>query len=342
MKRLTVKGARDVVARAYGISATDKAGDTQSRLLDLMNEAEERLLNRPGKPVGSYGRYRFRVSESCVVLPRFIRTVERASICNRPAMPMPEWFEFLYNGTGQLDPDDDAGDTVVDHGTDCKFDNFTPGATDRKIRITTDVAEDAATYIWLYGYDENANWIRTQVGGEWVDGERIDLSACPQQTSNLFTSLVRVKKDDTKGPVRLYEYNTTSASVVRALAVYEPSESDPIYRVLFIPNVENMGKCEGEEDCDDIAITVFARLQHIPVSSENDAFVIGNLAALKLMVLAIKAEEEQRLADAMQYQAMAEKELDGELAAHLGDGQKIGLTFEAKETFGGGFVENVV
>lgn len=342
MNRLTLIGARSTVARAYGVCPTNKDGDTQARLIELLNEAQQRLLNRPGKPVGSFGRYRFRASESCIVLPRFIRTVERVSICDRPAMPLPEWFEFLYNGTGQLEADDDAGDSAIDHGTDCKFDNFTPGAVDRKIRVVTDVAEVAATYLWLFGNDENGNWIRTQVGGVWVDGERVDLSAAPVNTTNLFTSLVRVKKDATKGPVRLYEYNTTTATIVKSLAVYEPSELDPIYRVLFIPNLANMSKCRDEDDCDDWAITVFARLQHIPVENDNDAFVIGNLPALKLMVLAIKAEEEQRMVDALQYQAMAEKEIDGELAAYIGDGQRVGLGFEAKETFGGGFVENVV
>lgn len=90
------------------------------------------------------------------------------------------------------------------------------------------------------------------------------------------------------------------------------------------------------------AVTLLVKLQHIPVSADNDALVLGNVAALKLMCMAIQAEEEQRYDDSLRLQQLAERELDGELAAFIGDGQQIGLSFQSGYTFGGGDVENVI
>ena len=90
------------------------------------------------------------------------------------------------------------------------------------------------------------------------------------------------------------------------------------------------------------AVTLLVKLRHIPVSKDLDALVIGNLPALKLMCMAIQAEEEQRYDDSVRLQQLAERELDGELAAFIGDGQQIGLSFPNGYVFGAGGVENVI
>lgn len=337
MNRLTLGEIKDTVARALGVC------NTASKVADFVNEAQERLLNRPGRAVGSFQRYRICTNSSCITLPRQIRTVERFAICDDPGMVMPEWFEFQFNAIGIQDEDNMPGNMLIDRGTACTFEDITAGETDRKIRITCDVAEDASTYIWLYGYDENANWIRTQVGGVWVDGERLDLNACPQNSTNFFTSLVRVKKDETDGVVRLYEYDNTGAAVVQALAYYEPSEISPIYRRVFVPGLQNMSTCDGAEDaCTNKSITLYALLQHVPVAVDNDALVIGNRAAIKLMCMAIKMEEEDRLQEAAILENKAIAELEGELSAYHGAGMRVGLSFEDTRTWGAGDIENVI
>lgn len=87
-------------------------------------------------------------------------------------------------------------------------------------------------------------------------------------------------------------------------------------------------------------VTLFVRLQHIPVLVDNDALVIGNLPALKLMCMAIKAEEDGRLGDAQSLSGSAIAELEGELAAYLGDG--VGIQLNMEEGFGAGRVRGVV
>jgi hypothetical protein len=338
MNTLTLTAARDTVARALKMCPTDANGATDTRIRDYLNEAQQRLLNRPNNPVGSTQRYRFVVTDTSVVLPRQVRTVIKGAWCSAPATVRPEWYEFDHNGPGILDTDGFAGSSIIDHGTDCKFGDLTSGETDRKIWVTTDAAEAAASYLWLYGYDENGQWIRSLIDGTWHDGERFDLGTAPALTTNKYTFLTRVHKDVSNGIVRLYEWSTTTAAVVRQLAQYEPSEKDPIYRRVFLPSVTTSGSCCGAEAESDPMVTLLVKLQHIPVSADLDAFVIGNLPALKLMCMAIQAEEEQRYADSANLQLLAAGEIDGELAAYMGDGVKIGMSFDYG--FGAGNIEN--
>lgn len=335
MRRLTLAEAKPPVARALKKCSTD------SDVVSFLNEAEARLLNRPGEPVGSTMRYRFCTDDQCIALPRQIRTVLKGAWCHTPARVLPEWYDFDPNGWGQLDGDIFIGESVVDRGTDCKFNNFTYGMTDRKIKITTDVAEDVGTYLWLFGFDENGQWISTQIDGTWYEGERYDLgSGVAGYTTNYFTELVRTKKDETKGIIRGYEYDTTTPEVSKALFRYEPSETSPIYRKIMLPYADNYCTCSSDSDVTTRPITLFVKLQHIPVKVDNDAFVIGNLAALKLMCMAIQAEEEQRYEDAGKLEAKAQWEIDGELAAYIGAGTEMAVTFDLG--FGGGAVDNVI
>lgn len=237
MNLLTLAKLKPVVARALKKCATD------ADVVTFINEAQERLLNRPNNPVGSMMRYRFCTDDVCIVLPRQVRTVLKGAWCNTPAKILSQWYEFDNNGPGILESTSFVGEAIVDHGTDCKFDDLTVGATDRLLRITTDIAETAGTYIWLYGYDENNQWIQTQYGGTWYDGERVDLGSTPANTTHYFTRLTRVHKDVTNGIVRVYEWDSVAAAVVKQLGQYEPSEEDPIYRRVMLPGKASYGDC---------------------------------------------------------------------------------------------------
>ena len=326
MNRLRLSKAKATVARALGWCIDD------SRLVDFINEAQQRLLNRPTRSVGCDTVYCFNATSSCLTLPRQIRTVERWSLDHTPGAVRPEWFDFAFNGWGRWDeahPSDHA--VLKDTGRACCFNDPTKGA-EHFIRVTTDLTEATGTYLWLYGWDESGNYIRSFVDGEWVDGERIDLSAAPVVTTHKFTSLTQAWKDETKGMVRLYEWD--GAAVVQALAYYEPSETDPIYRRVLIPGLTAAAASETQ------VVTVFARLQHIPVSVDNDTLIIGNLPALKLMCMAIKAEEEGRQQDAAALEGKAIHELEGELAAYMGDG--VGVLINVEPDFGAGQVRSVI
>lgn len=337
MNRLTYGDVKTIVAKAAGINLTPS-----SRVAQYLNEATQRLMNR-GKWVGTYGRFRICVSEGCLTWPRQVETIEAYAVCNRPGTIRSEWFEFQESGPGLLDADHLISNTLVDRGMACVFNDITRGVTNRKIKVYADVDESVHTSIIIQGYDENGQWIRTRPGGvgtPYIDGEQIAILSASATSDNFFTAITGVIKDETKGFVRLYEYNTDTAANTQALAVYEPDETRPVYRRSFIPGLENL---VGSGDCENVSVTVSAKLKFIPVSGSDDNqwVMIGNLAALKLAVQGIVFEEKNMPSQAEIYLGKAVRELDVELQTFLGDGVVHTPRIVGFEQWGGGGVGSI-
>lgn len=332
--KLTLGSIKTQVARATNLCADD------TKLVALINEAQQRLMVR-GKWVGTWQRYRICTTEDCLTWPRQIETIEAFAICNRPGEVRDGWFEFIQNGPGLFDEDSSPGDLLVDRGegyvtfVDIQHSDDNP----KKIRVLADVTE-TSKYIILQGYDENAIWIRTQVNGSWIDGERVAISTTVQVTTNYFSSLVGVIKDSTNGIVRLYQYDPATSMQV-AMAVYEPDETRPNYRRSFIPGLSNTGSCcEESSDCETKSVTVTAKLRHMDVANDNDFLILRNAAAIKLMVLSILYEERNLFKEAEVMLQKAVTELDKELASFIGDGPVVKIRTQARDLWGGGGVQN--
>lgn len=313
------------IPKVLGICADDP------RVLEYCNEAMERLMAR-GKWVGTYQKYRICTSDGCLTWPRQILGIEAVSLCNIPMRIRNEWFEFLEFGTGLQTPSD-CGLQLFDRGMACAFNDI--AGTNKKIKVYADVTEDEDAQILLQGYDENGIWIRTEVDGEWVDGEYVDLAVSPGTLSTKkFSVLTGVQKPVTNGIIRLYEYNVDDTTQ-RAIAIYEPDETVPVYRRSLITGLVNSGRCCGaSEDCDTKTVTVMAKLRFIPVAKDTDYLPIGNLAAIKDMVQSIRKMENNLFEDAKKYEASAINELERELKEYLGDGTRIQMTVSGASQFG--------
>lgn len=324
MSLLTVAEARDRIASAAQLCATDP------RVLKYLNRAVRRLLPK-GKWVGTYQTYRICAPNGCITWPRQIETIEAAAVCSQPITIRNSWYEFLEGGPGI---GGGCGVKLLDRGTHCCFEDMT-GNTDRRIRIYTDVNEGAGKFIILQGYDQNAQWIRTQVAGAWIDGERVELpaaAASPAVTTKFFTSLGRVIKPKTNGMVRLYEYNATDAVNVQALAIYEPDETLPNYRRSFVPGISSNG---GN------GVDVVAKLKFYAVENENDFLLIGNLDALEEETRALVHFDNRNFPEGYTAEKFAVSLLNEELSHYLGDGPVLTLRVEGVD-FGAGSVENAV
>jgi len=338
---LTLAEAREEVADAIGVCSDD------ARVAQYVNKAVRRLLPK-GKWKGTYARVRFCVNNACITLPRAIETVESYALCGVPGTIRNSWFEFLIGGPGvwkDCSDDDDCGGSscvgnqMMDRREHPGFDDIQPDAINRKIRVYADVGEDAGATILLQGVDENGNWIRTQDGSTWIDGEKVAISTTPTLSTKFFTKLSRVIKPVTNGPVRLYEYNNDTAANVKALAVYEPDETLPSYRRMFIPIASHVS---GSGDCDTSALDAMVKLRFIPVSVDNDFIIIENLPAIVEMARAVRKYENNLFQEAIAYEALAVKYLNEELMHHLGDGPVVQMRVESRSTFGAGIVENPI
>lgn len=298
---------------------------SDSRYSDLVNEAVQRLLTK-GIWWGTFQRYTCCTNSGCLVWPRQFATIEQVAVCNQPVRIRNNWFEFMENGIGLRDGNCNSengncrsacdGMQLFDRGNVCAFADII--GTNKKIKVYADVAEDAGAKILLQGYDENNNWIRTEVDGEWVDGEYVTISTTPQTSTKFFRSLTGVQKPLTNGFVRLYEYDTDELTQ-RAIAIYEWDELIPWYRRSFINGLPTTC-CGSDEDCEDVKVTVQAKMEFFPARKDTDYLLIGNIPAIKLSIMALKKEEANLLGEAEGYWMSAERELQKELEHYRGHG----------------------
>jgi hypothetical protein len=283
------------------------------------------------------------VTDGCLVLPRQIRTIRAAWICDTPARFVNEFYEAIgweSGGWGKLSEDDSLDiATIIDRGTVPVMQNVINATTaaPKKIQVVASDPSDNGKTITLRYVDSNGNAKRTSIGGTYQDGEQLTLSTTGTLTSStvLNGGLYHIVKAVTNFPVRVYAYDTVSLAQTQLLSVYDPSETAPIYRKLLIPGLSSMNGCSaGDATTDPKAVTVIARLQHVPVIVDNDPLIIGNIGALADMVQSIKMREERNFAEAERLEASAMRELDGELSAFMGDGMKISIQVPEASVWG--------
>lgn len=356
MRRLTLAACKSTIARVIG-----KCEDSPD-IVAYLNEAQERLLNRPTDPQGSWMRFQVCVgNDNCLTMPREVLTIKAFWLCNTPGRFVSEFFETVgwsEGGYGLRDGRNSSGAaacdgaTMLDRGTDCVFDQPIATTTQlRKIQVVAADSSDNGKKIIIRYVDSNGNRVYTNIDGVVQEGEQVTLSTSGTLTTSYVANggIYTVTKDLTNYPVRLYTYDVVNSIQTALLAVYAPSETLPIYRKVTIPGLtcSNNTNCCGDASTDESctnqrSLTILARLQHVPVIVDNDCLVICNLPALKLMVKAIKLEEQQELAMAADFRQQAALELDGEIAAYLGDGMRINIQTPAVGTWGGGGIFNPV
>lgn len=325
-----VKASR--IPAVLGLCSTD------SRLAAYVNEAQQRLLIR-GKTHGTYQAYKICVNDGCITWPRQIAAIEAVAVCTNPIPIRNEWFEYLVNGTG-LQKQDDGILKLIDRGNAVTFEDI--NGVDSLIRVYPVFTVDVGKVIRFFGYDENGTWIKTLEGGVYVDGEKLTIAAPYVESTKKFAMVTGVIKDETKGNLNVVAYDI-SAALETTIAIYEPDETTPQYRRSLIVGLENMNACpDAANDCDKKAVTVMAKLDHIPVANDTDFMIVSNIPALKLACIAIKKEENNLFSDAEKYMEMAITELEKEQQHYTGDGDIVQVRTEDKWTFGAGSVENPV
>lgn len=297
---------------------------SDSRIAALANEAIERLITE-GHWWGTTQKFRICATEGCLTMPPQIASVERAAICKTPVSVHDQWFEFLPNGAGLRDSDG----CWQEANYQGQFPTFADIiGTNKKIRFVCDLATDVAKQVLALGYDENGNWIRTIQGASMLDGELITLAQSPGALStSLFTNITDLQfPSNMDGQTWLYEYNTTDG-LQRMLGHYEYWETRPSYARYLFPSIKQ--NC-GSATCTQTSVEIIGKLEFVPVVKDTDYLLIGNIPAMKEMMVAInKAENEADGEKAnniiLKGLSVAKGILDKELSHYLGDGREIGI-----------------
>jgi len=195
MIRRTYGSVKEQLARVTqnGMCATDP------QLLARTNEAQERLLNK-GLYAGTYGRYSVCVYGGCITLPREFESVLGYNFGGIAHQVYNQWYEFMENGPG-IAP---VGDwkRLIDRGYVPMFRDL---PDQRYLKVYTDQIEDATATILFRGSDTYNDRIRTLENNEYIDGERVNLSAGSGNSSVLIAG-VTGNYSDANG---IYSWNGT-------------------------------------------------------------------------------------------------------------------------------------
>ena len=330
MPKLTLGSVKSAIARVLGKSTSS------SEVVDYINEAQEMLVNR-GDWRGTVVRYAVCVADAKLTWPRWVEAIRKVTIAKSPAPIANRWYEFAGTGPGNLDDDDSPGLILQDMQEAPTFADIS--GTGKRLHAISNQTESSGLYICVQGYDENNEWIRTMHSGSLIDGEMLAVNTTGAYSTNYFSNVAAVRKDETAGVVTLSEYDVALA-VFAPIGRYEADETAPLYRRSRVPGLADICDCQ----CDDgyVKVQVQAKLRHIPVVNNNDWLLIGNLPALKSMVLSISKSEKNLPAEAEYYEARAIKELEKELTNHhLGESLPMVDVLDY-HTWGAGSIEGVI
>ncbi len=240
-----------------------------------------------GKWVGTVRNYNVCITGGCITLPRQIETIEAAALCGRPITVRNEWYEYLESGPGITSETSGFARQLIPKGDFCAFDDVVGPL--KKLAVYCDVAEEADARIILQFYNSAAQWVRTIVGPEWIDGESLVLPAAGAYayTTNICMpgGFMRCIKPVTNGAIRIYEYNTLT-SALKPLAYYEPDETVPTYRRYVIPCVNPSSN--GGSGCQSRSLTIAGKIRFIPVARDNDFLCISHKDAIVLACQAVR------------------------------------------------------
>jgi hypothetical protein len=305
----------------------------------FVNQAVERLMSY-GNFWGSVGKMQGCVYGGCITWPREVGTVLAMNLCHRVRTVMGGWYEFMPLNGGDISPNRRDGwafdwgwgghggfnggaNVVSNDGLSSVFNPISCNAG-VYIRAYIDRQADIGKTITIYGIDSNGQEIYSLQGTPpvWMPGVVITFAAPFASTPMTIRTITRVMKDPTVGKVRLFQYDAVN-NVLLNCATYAPDETTPQYQHSIVNRFHNACHCNqvtntGTNSTPQArSILAYVKYQFIPVANDNDVVLLNNLAAIKLMIMAVKSEEayDQQKADG--FQASAIHELNRDLRNHL-------------------------
>lgn len=302
-----------------------------------VNEAIERLCDlEPWLQL--LRKIQIRVCNECFALPYQVEKLEWVTLDGTPGSVFAQPYQFLSSGPGDLDYRSagsgfqhlmDLGDhwpifydipkCVTISNVETAISGlgvvaFSTAASDRDKEMTIEGFNGSAEEILTAGVRGEVIKIRVWDGG--VEGViRGPWSTGAMLSTNLFSDVTRVRKPATDGYVTLLAVDP-SINYVYTLAKYHPRETLPQYRRYRVVNkvVETATR-----------ILALARLRALPLVDPSDILPIDSLQAVKLMVMAIREENQGNLEGAVAFQEQARRVLGKrqEASAPQGGGPQV-------------------
>jgi hypothetical protein len=266
--RLTVADCR---AALYNeVDATDVYS---SLFLPRLNEVCERFM-LSGKWKGMVVRLTLPASQGFVTLPRNFQNILVHRYKKIPGPMFTHYHEFSVAGPGEVDSAFAYPGFLIDMG-----DGFATQAdieTAGTATLAPDSVDDVGKVIRLFGEDENGNEIFDSDG---LRGINVTLALPSVTTTQQFSRITGIT-----APQNIVGYWTLSVSGDQ-IGSYAPGETRPRYRRY------QTGVTEDN-------IEVLAQRRYVPMVSESDWVIPGNLTALRYGFQAMQYESAAQLQEA--------------------------------------------
>lgn len=307
----------------------------QGPLLDVVNEAQERLMYAGGE-VGWWGSWMKMVfnvdgvNNPYITLPRTVDRLINLDYCRRPIRIQNEFYEFLEAGIG-LQPKTNCFNTALgncqlgetyDRGLYPTMLDLVPGG--KRLRFYITDASDIGRRVLVQGNDGNGTNIVSLDGTFQVQGIFLAFTQPFVDTPFDISFLSGLQKDVTIGLVKVYEVDMASGTQ-RLLSTMDPAEEVAGYRRYFLNGLpRNCCNPPGTTDNAIVQVTAMAKLAFIPVIADTDYLYIQNIPALKEECQAVRYGENDDSTSMKQEVARHAKAinlLNGELRHHLGKDQ---------------------
>lgn len=269
-------------------------GDDKFRFRRITDAVE--LLANKGDLDPNLGALDICTFSRVVTLPPEVETILGCNMAGYPSIARDQEFFYHINGPGSRDWGK-IGSGWGDEGIKVRWEWMDLGdaCTYRELPCPAQLQAycvepgDANCQLWVYGYDQNQNIVRTQTENGWVDGYQVPVFqyiTATDPNAPFFSRITGVQKQPTAGPIRLSTYGNI------LLGVYQSMETLPKYRRIQLSrNVD--------------WVRIFYRRRTFNVQSKYDVIPVNNRQAILMMIRALKAYDDKDIANAEAFESTA-------------------------------------
>lgn len=261
-------------ARAALYQQVDPADPATTLFIPTLNQACERIINS-GNWKNMYGQVDFYSTTGYITLHRRWEAIIGMTKVNLPIGVYPRMIEFMSSGPGYFDKLDVDIRDVIDQGDVCTQE-YQTGAGFPQFVISN--VADVGKTVRVYGYDSNGNEVFDSSG---VAGLQLTL-ANPSVTGATSMTVTQVVKPATAGSLT---FNAIIDGDTTLLSLYEPSETNPIYRRYKVGTLTSRDDGSPWFRC-------LCKRRFVPVVAETDLVWPDNLGALKHALIAVRLEDQ--------------------------------------------------
>lgn len=298
----------------YGIQKISGVCHNSTAFADQVNTVTRRLMRR-GSWWKTESLIRICFTGCRIIWPRQVGTVEGVRGCRGGSVALKNswWAVAGYMPGGCCGGDTFRGNAVMyDDGTSPVQQEIT-GNEGKYIRLHIVKATDVGKTVKIFGFQYgNQPLQELDSNGVWQMGITLTAALADVQTTVLVTKITDLVFERTEGRKWLYQVHPTSGDLMN-VGMYEPSETNPAYRVSRIQNVASMGGYTDDNDRCIRQAEALVKLEFVPAVDDNDFVMLSNRDALELGIEGLRAERANDDVLAQTKFTLALKELNMEL-----------------------------